>query len=239
MSNKWKDHLLKSSIPLEYEVKKFLDSKGCVTDFEYSYIKDDENRIPTEFSYDIDASYIKSPHFIDLMIECKYRHRGTHWVFIPEEYGGPDEIYQNAFMHPNDHFCKYKFPFSGLFPIEFAPLCSKGIEITSKDFNPKSINQAIAQLSYAFPERIADGMLHQIEELSLSGFVFYHIPIIVTTANLFRLRSDVDIRTIEKATDLSEIADEHNSLVIKNKIGIQLRHHNQRVLKQTILSLDE
>ncbi|MBI5573834.1 MAG: hypothetical protein HY919_04695 [Elusimicrobia bacterium] len=121
MKDTWKEYLLKSSIPLEFEVKKFLDSKGCISDFEYSYLRTNENNASKEFSYDIDASYICDEHFVELMIECKYRHQSTKWVFIPEKYVVLHEVYPNSFMHPNDHFCKKnKFLYSNSFPIEIA-----------------------------------------------------------------------------------------------------------------------
>ncbi|MDO8734685.1 MAG: hypothetical protein Q7K21_05970, partial [Elusimicrobiota bacterium] len=206
MTNTWKDYLLKSSIPLEFEVKKFLDSRGCICDFEYSYLRLDENSIPKEFSYDIDASYIRDEHFVELMIECKYRHQSTKWVFIPEKYGGYQEVYPNSFMHPNDHFCrKKKFRYSSSFPIELASLCIKGIEINTSGHDTKSISHAVSQLSYAFSQKVVSGMEHQIEQLlGSSDFIFYNVPVIVTTASLFRLKNDVSISAIQKSKELSE-----------------------------------
>ncbi|MGD0339518.1 MAG: hypothetical protein ABSB78_12115 [Bacteroidota bacterium] len=232
-NKKWKDHLLHSSIPLEFEVVKYLNSKGAIADFEYSYLKNDENRTIKEFSYDIDASYVFGNNYVDLMIECKYRHRSTDWVFVPESYGGPSEIYPNAFLHPNDHFYRgLKFQYGGLFPKEFGPLCSKGIEIATTGDNSKSINQAIAQLSYAFSEKFIDGMIHQVDNLLGGEVIFYHIPIITTTANLYRLRADIGISAIEKADDIRSVADSYDCLVLRNRIGVELRNHNQAVFQK-------
>ena len=47
--NKWKDFLLKSGLPLEYEVKELLDKRKCISSFEYSYLRSDENKIINEF----------------------------------------------------------------------------------------------------------------------------------------------------------------------------------------------
>jgi hypothetical protein len=70
--NNWKDHLLKSGIALEFEVKMFLDAKGCIRNMERTYLRNNEAEILIEFSYDIVSSYIKGHHYIDLMIEYKY-----------------------------------------------------------------------------------------------------------------------------------------------------------------------
>jgi hypothetical protein len=229
----WKDHLLKSSLPLEYDVLKYLEQKGAIADFEYSYLKADENKTIKEFSYDIDASYIFPPHYVDLMIECKYRHQSTNWVFIPEDYGGPYEVYQNSFLHASDHFTKkLKFLYDGSFPFEYAPLCSRGIEIGSTGDNSKTIIQASTQLAYAFAGKMVDGMLHQADQLLGGEVIFYHIPIIITTAKLFRLRSNVSIEAIEHSDSIEQVADQHDSLVLKYRTGLDLRNHSQHVFER-------
>ncbi|KAB8154327.1 hypothetical protein EZY14_007780 [Kordia sp. TARA_039_SRF] len=235
--NKWKDYLLKSGIPLEYEIKEFLDKKMCVSNFEYTYFRKDKSNEITEFSYDIDSSYIKPPHFVDLMIECKYRHESTKWLFLPESYGGPDEIEFTSFMHPNDHFNKDgHFRFSN-FPFPLAPLCSKGIELTSQGQNPKTITQAISQLSYAMAERVTNGMYHQIDEVlskSFNGTIFHNIPIIVTTAELYRIKENSSIDSIKQSGDIEEIATKENCLVIKNKAGVDLENYNLLIFQNFV-----
>lgn len=228
-SNKWKDFLLKSSIPLEYEVKTLLDKYGCVGNYEYTYLRRDENEIVNEFSYDIDASFIKGGHFFELMIECKYRDQSTNWVFIPEAYGGIGETDSCSFINPNDHFTQ-KNKFLKLDYEPLAPLCGKGIEINSEGQNPRSISQAVNQLSYAMAEKILDGMEHQIEKLlGSSEIIFYNIPIIVTTANLFRLNKNVTIEQIKQSNNLSDVSTEAECLILKSTIGKDLEKYNIEV----------
>lgn len=225
-STKWKDFLLKSSLPLEYDVKKLLEKYGCVGDYEYTYLREDENGVINEFSYDIDASYIKNSHFFNLMIECKYRDSSTDWIFIPDKYGGMQEIDTYAFLNPVDHFTKKK-KFRPLDYEPLAPLCGKGIEIASTGQNPKTITQAASQLSYAMAEQIISSMEHQIEELlTTSEIIFYNIPIIVTTANLIRLRENITLEEIKKVNTISDIATKEECLVLKNNIGRDLEKYN-------------
>jgi len=228
-NNKWKEYLLKSGIPLEYEIKEFLDKKMCISNFDYTYFRKDKSNETAEFSYDIDSSYIKPPHFVDLMIECKYRHESTKWLFLPEDYGGHDEINFTSFMHPNDHFNeKGHFRFTN-FPLSLAPLCSKGIEITSQGQNPRTITQAISQLSYAMAERITNGIYHQVDEVlsrNFNGTIFYNIPIIVTTAELYRIKENSSIDSIKQSDNIEEIATKESCLVIKNKAGVDLENYN-------------
>jgi len=235
--NKWKEYLLKSGIPLEYEIKEFLDKKLCVSNFEYTYFRKDKSDVLTEFSYDIDSSYINPPHFVDLMIECKYRHESTKWLFLPESYGGPNEIGFTSFMHPNDHFNEQgHFRFSN-FPFQLAPLCSKGVEITSQGQNPKTITQAISQISYAMAEKVTDGIYHQVDEIlskNFNGTIFYNIPIIITTAELYRIKENSSIDLIKKSDNLEEIATKENCLVIKNNAGVDLENYNLSIYQKFI-----
>lgn len=233
-SKKWKDFLLKSSIPLEYEVKTFLDKRGCVGNYEYTYLRRDENEIVNEFSYDINATFIKGCHFFELMIECKYRDQSTNWIFTPESYGGFSEVNSYSFINPNDHFTQ-KNKFLKLDYQPLAPLCGKGIEINSEGQNPKSILQAMNQLSYAMAKKILSGMESQIgTSRYLSEMIFYNIPIIVTTANLFRLNEKVTIEQIKQSNDLRDISTEAECLILKSSIGKDLEKYNNEILYQLV-----
>lgn len=236
----WKDHLLKSGLPLEFEIKKFLDEKGCISNMERTYLRSNEASITTEFSYDIESSYIKGEHFIDLMVECKYRHDSVRWVFLPETYHSIDEIRHTDFMHPVDHFNTHPFHYFE-FPLSFGPLCSKGIELTNEGANPKTITQAVTQLAYAMAEKVTNAVHHQTDEVLSTNFkstTFYNIPIIVTTASLYRLREDVDIRTIKTAEKLEDVATKEPYLVLKAKTGSDLLKYNQEIFHNFIMDQD-
>jgi hypothetical protein len=239
-NTKWKDYLLKSGLPLEYEVKQFLDSRNCISSFEYSYLKPDENSIINEFSFDIDSAFIEKEHFFKFLIECKYRDPSTNWFFLPTQYGGPSELRHTSFLHPNDHFTKAtKFPYRYPELPVFAKACQKGIEITSEGQNPKTITQAATQISYAMAEIIVDDMVHQIEEyLTTSEVIFYNIPIIITTANLYRINENVTIEDIKANDDILKIATKEDCIVLETKIGKDLEKHNRKVFQNFLSKYD-
>jgi hypothetical protein len=208
-----------------------LEQRGCMTSFELTYLKPDENKIERQFSYDIHAAYIRKQHFTTLLIECKYRHQGVHWVFLPRDYGGMDEFDQNTFMHPFDHFTRLKFPYRGLFPRRLAPCCSKGIELTSDGPNEKSINQALSQLAYGFAPQVAESCKTQVLGLiGKPGHIFHNVPVIVTTAALFRLNDGVSMQAIRDASSLEEVATRHHCLVQSYSAGAELEAYSRRVL---------
>lgn len=229
MAKSWQQSLLSSGLPLENDIKQYLDFKRCITNYEYSYLKPDETRIERQFSYDIDGTYIRDTNFVTFMVECKYRHPGTQWVFTPDTYGGPSELDPTAFVHPIDDFVPDSFPFRGTFPKRLAPACSKGIEITTHGNNEKSIDQALAQLVYAFAPKIADAIENQVFRSLVDDYIFFHVPVVATTAELFRLRDNVAIEQIRAAKLVEEVATREPCLVMNYAVGIELEKYNAQV----------
>ena len=87
---------------------------------------------------------------------------------------------------------------------------------------------------YAFAEKIVDGIYHQVDSLLVDEHIFYYVPVIVTSAKLYRLRNDVDIQAIRQSLRIEDIADEHNCLVLKNNIGIGLKRFNENIFQNFI-----
>ncbi|SNS71656.1 hypothetical protein SAMN05421640_0972 [Ekhidna lutea] len=233
-NTKWKDYLLKSGVPLEFEIKKLLDELGCQTRFDQSYLRNDRNQISTEFSYDIDSSYIKDLFFFKLLIECKYRDPSTNWLFVPDnEQSGKTKSY-DSFLHPIDFFTlENKFYLDYYLMPYFSPSCEKGIEITSDRQNPKSITQAANQLSYGLVHEIIESMIVNYEsDDGLEDQLCFHIPIIVTTANLYVAKKDLTIDSLKKSEKIEQIAKKENSLVLKYNIGKELEQYNFEQLKR-------
>lgn len=229
-NSKWKDFLLKSGLPLEFEIKKVLDDFGFWSRSEFSYLRSDEKNIVNEFSFDIDSEKDIEKHRFELLIECKYRHESTNWIFLPEEYNKSDRgAGTTDFRNTNDFF--FKEDYSDFFKLlnfkTVAPLCSKGIEISTTGQNSKSITQAIAQLSYGIVDKVINGMKIQLDsEEEYDHKIFHHIPIILTTANLRRLKPEQSISTIKNASTLDEVSDQEDILLIEPKISLELKRYN-------------
>lgn len=229
-NSKWKDFLLKSGLPLEYEVKKVLDNFGFWSQSEFSYFRNDEQNLLNEFSYDIDSYKVIEEHRFELMIECKYRHDSTNWIFLPEDYNNSDRgAGTTDFRNTNDLF--YRKDYSDFFKIlnfkTVAPLCSKGIEISTTGPNTKSITQAISQLSFGLIHKVVSAMRLQLDSKDeYDHKIYHHIPIIFTTANLRRLKPSQNISSIKKAKSLDEISVKEDILLIEPKISLELKKYN-------------
>jgi hypothetical protein len=229
--SKWKETILRSGLPLEYEIKTYLSEKGCISNYEFSYIRKNDTSVERAFSYDLDASLTRDPHFVKFMIECKYRHPNTKWIFLPSEYAGPDDVYSIDFMHPMDLFCEeYSSCLQDPYYPEFAPLCSKGVEIFDNETNNKTLDQATSQIAYAFADQIAESIENQTKKLMVSEIIFYHVPMIVTTAELHMLKPGTKISQIMQASTLSDVADEFDALVLQYSPNIELKRHSIDVL---------
>jgi hypothetical protein len=241
MAKSWKDLLLSTGLPLEHDVKRYLELHGCIASHEYTYLKRDEQGYEKQFSYDIDAAYIRNENFLELMVECKYRHPTVNWVFTPDTFEGPDEVYPNAFLHPFDHFVSTSFPFAGDFPRSLAPCCSKGVELTSDGANDKAITQALSQLAFGFAPKLASAIEHQVLRLlgSNSNMIFFHVPIIATTAKLFRLCENVTLDLIRDASTFEEVSKEEKCLLVKYRPGVGLQNYNLQALREVEAQLGE
>jgi hypothetical protein len=234
LDTKWKDLVLKSGLPLEYEVKAYLDEKGLVPSHEFAYLREDETGRKRSFSYDVRATMLLPGHQLELMIECKYRHPAVSWFFLPEEYGGIYELNPLDVYHPIYHFSQRISPLahSSYYYPPLAPAVGRGVEITDSETNPKSIHQATTQLAYSFTEQIVEAVVSEVDRLLVKDIVLCHVPIIVTTANLFRLKEGVTIRDVRNAATPADIADPHDMLVMKQPEDPEIYGRNLEALDQ-------
>ena len=226
----WKDFLLKSSLPLEYEVARLLESQGYKTGYDYSYTRKDENDLEKVFSFDVNAVKIDGAFAINLMIECKYRHPTTKWIFLPEKKEGYLRQTDVPFLHYNDSLSQRFALLShlGLGRLEI-PLTSKGIEITDSGDNPKTLHQAVYQLSYAFAGNIIAAFQKELATGILDSKIHIHVPLIITTAELYCMRRDVTIKDIADAESIENVAAKRNHIILKTESDPELMRHNKAI----------
>lgn len=238
----YKKALLKSGLPFEYEVCKYLRKNGFIVDFEYPYIKDDENGTQKEFSYDLAASYSTIGHYLDFQIECKYKMEpDTIWCFLPNETAYMQDINSTSFIHEVDAFSDKRdlLHHTSDFP-SLAPICTKGVEIYSKDqANEKTIVQAAYQLSDSFTEKIIDDFYHEINLLLGTDTIFYQIPVIVTNANLYLLKTDITTDEIKQSENIESIAQNHSILLYTPHIDLIQRNNNFQNLYSFLSALPQ
>jgi hypothetical protein len=230
----WKEHLLSSGVPLEYSVIRIFEELGIKNAGEYRYERKTEEGVSQIFSVDVQAPEydLRRDLRINCLVECKYRHDSTKWVFMPQEYGkyfGPD--FSDLFVTLDQCCVERQLDRSVLGGFERKyPLCSKGVELLPDDANPKAIEQAVQQLRYAVVASAIEAIDDQTcysPELTVPIWVI--VPIIVTTADLWRLRVDTSLEDVRKADEIASIATPHDVLVLLQEPN----HLNRRDAKAT------
>lgn len=231
MEDNWKKHLLKSGLPFEYEVKECFVKHGCTVWDEYSYLKEDENKIEKEFSYDLDANYWPGGHSVDFMVECKYKTEPTKWFFTPDPYAYQSDISGNSIFHAMDYFSNNWFPFKNppydkVIENPLGAFCLKGVEVLNNSFQETTITRAIHQLSYAFIEKLITSMDSQLDTELFHKANFMHIPVIITNADLHLINENLTTKDIQRADTIEQISAKHDFLIFRNKIGGHLMNYN-------------
>lgn len=216
----WKDHLLSSGLPLEQSVIQILEKLGVQGPTEYKYERNNELGIPTIFSVDVYASQIyefePQSLWLNIFCECKYRHDSVRWLFTPYEFGRwPHARSQDIFIVLDqltgpkvintEHFSQFGRKYK---------LCKKGVEILENDINNKTIDQCIQQLRYGLINDVVGSLVHQVDKLlGPISPIFILLPIVITTAELWRIRPGITIQNIREANELDQIGHKLNSLI--------------------------
>lgn len=237
MSDKaWKQHLLSSGLPLEFTVRRILEDFGLFHPNEFRYERLNEAGQPTVFSVDLNTSKIYTDRnlWIELFIECKYRHDNTRWVFTPHEFSDMwSTEFSDVFVTVDLFADGRTINRTALESLQsYYNLCEKGIEITDKGSNPASLKHGLQQLRYALVEKIISALEHQYHGwLGQPSPLFVHLPILVTTAELWRLQSGTTLERLREADALEDVATKHDLLFVHDPPDSEFQRHTKRRFK--------
>lgn len=234
-SGKWKSKLVSSSLPLEFEVAKFLVSQGFSVSADYTYARDDSG-VVKDFSVDLQATaYLpfSNPNKIttqlDLLVECKQRNPNVKWLFLPDP-NSPDfsPVTLGRTVRAIDNF-SLKF-FRSSTTIDFdVPIkhCYKGIEIDESNGNvyDSELRHGISQLQYALPRLITETALNNLHGHIDDNIPFLICPILLTTADLMVAQRKLATDMIESATCLADISKPVPYLVFYSDYGPDFERH--------------
>ncbi|MCS6151370.1 hypothetical protein G3465_00255 [Shewanella baltica] len=241
MSNtfkKWKDHLLKSSLPLEQIVAEKLSLHGLHVHGEFAYLRKNEDSNFTEFSVDLRASALSQIRedidiwsTLELLIECKYASPDVNWIFA--RYPKLEPLMSNC-LHNYDFLSSFWVrDTSPITEIEKnAQYVVNGLAITDNFADNKRIKHGLNQLRYAVPrflEKMASEDILSDEEHSIRLMA----PILVTNAPLRLLKTSVNFEDISKANSLDDISDVHNVIYHFQQTGPELA----KCVKETAINV--
>ena len=239
MSNnqKWKDKLLSSSFPLEYEAMKLIASEGFSVSSEYTYSRLDGD-VKKDFSVDIDAldfTPFGNPNEITsdvhFLIECKYRKSGTYWLFLPD----PNEDEYSPFtlgqtIRAVDNFTKFKLGPNCVISFDDndeLPFCIKGVEIdiVNSSAHDAQIKHGLSQLQYALPAMFENLINSSSYAAPDEAIPFFICPILLTNAPLFVANNDFSMNAVKDSNCIEDIAHEVPYLVTYHDISPDFTEH--------------
>jgi hypothetical protein len=234
-SGKWKSKLVSSSLPLEFEVAKFLASQGFSVSADYTYARDDSG-IVKDFSVDLQATTFlpfSNPHKItaqlDLLIECKQRNPNVKWLFFPDP-NSPDfsPITLGRTIRAIDDFSlKFFRPNTTVDFDEPIVHCYKSIEIDESNGNvyDSELRHGISQLQYALPRLITETALNMLHGHIDDNTPFLICPILLTTADLMVAQRKLTTDMVESATCLADISKSVPYLAFYSDYGPDFERH--------------
>lgn len=212
----WKNNLLSSSVPMEFEVSKLLVKHGFSTSADYSYTRHGAQG-RDDFSVDLHASVhlpYRRPNEITaefhLLIECKHRHRNNKWLFFPD----PNRAEFSSFalgytLRVVDDFSPIILEDHPTIAFDnWANFCLKGVEIdlNSGAVHDAEIRRGLAQLQYALPRLVTDEIEWNVGMQPEDCHPFFYCPILLTTSEILVAKPDTTIQSVEDAETLTDLA---------------------------------
>lgn len=230
---KWGESFLKSGLPLEHLTLLALKSIGWTCELHYEYRRANREGQLGWFEHDVIAYSPASDNGdLELLVECKYHDESRFWFFLPCEtedhlaqYGalsaGANLWIDSAVMHSAPYEMLTEPKAESL--LVLAPKSLWGVTV-SKDGTrqPNAVDEATNQLGFGFVP------------FCLECFYGFHcrravsvLPVIVTSARLFRLRPNVaSLDAIRDAASPDQIADELPWLWYYHAPNGELLYHN-------------
>lgn len=217
---KWKDSLLKSSIPLEHAIAEQLAELDWFVWGQYAYSRANEVGRNVDFSVDIETfkEYSSDTHWLGtlkLLIECKYASPGVRWLFLP--YPRTAELYGGNAVHVFDEAANKRVTNRRLLDaIEYEmPYCIRGISLFDSGFDETAIHRGASQLRYAMPRLATEALSSQLSESHDDSInVTIACSILVTSAPLLTLKEGISLDDVHRAKSLNDLVDENDSVIL-------------------------
>ena len=268
-SSKIKDTILKTGIPLEISVvnkilKYDLDELG-----EVEYEREGKifsTDIHTEKQFKISKNmYI----LFNFVIECKYKTKNHNWFFMQFPRGNNYSMRSDARNEVFDVLfrailkkigCKFdnikkisELRVRNFFDVKVA---DKAVEVINDKFDPNTIKKALHQAVFGSVVIHKDSMHYILESLPLeldsqsiqdfyknkddvAPLISVTLPIIVTTAKLYRLQEDISLEDIENEKDISNIFEEEKGMLLFNLNHETVWKFSNEIFKKEPLPIDD
>lgn len=240
--SKWGESFLKSGLPLEHLTQVTMRSLDwyCQTPLQYSRLNREKQEVWFELDLYATAPKINKSTELAILVECKYHDLSRYWFFLPHQSSGRWE-FDDRVLNCGPYQTLRKPRVNTLLPL--APMSTGGI-VVSQDGTKQdnAVHTAVQQLVNGFLPCCLDQMfMYNIDftntvdpsyELQFTPDVTALVPMIVTNATLYRLRSDVtDLDAIRNASAPIDVADEVPWTWYYHDTPVQMWDQNSNTIK--------
>lgn len=243
----WKKHLLRSSVPLEYETAKILSKNGLSVSVDYAYSRLDSG-VDTECSVDIRGvgtvsltERLSGFSSLDVLVESKYRERGTAWLFLPDPADRSARL--TDVLNGVDYFSAKFIHGPAIRTTEQIDRCISGVEIRKGSSDPdedkkdrsgsnrtreSALRHGLRQLQYALPSLIALRIRMAAFRNLEDNMPFFVVPILVTNAQLIVANAEFSVSSVELATIPDDLGKTVPCLIWSSELGPDFDLHCKR-----------
>ncbi len=230
MSETWKQALLDSHMPLEYEAAQTLVAEGFAVGAGFKHARHEHDSL-AETAVAIHA--VGKPPFsraneadgrLDLLVECRHCFPGSRFLFLPD----PNPA-QAAPVPPGhairavDQFSPYVIENNAGTDFErSAAFCYRGLEINPEtgQADDRALQADIDGLRYALPRLFSENIIHVFSGLPEENRPFFFCPILLTTARLWVAQPErMSVAAVQKAERIRQFADEVPYLILYSDYG--------------------
>jgi len=238
-SNKWKNGLLKTGLPLEYVTSNVLTNLGHSIFGEYPYIRPDETKELKEFSVDLrtyktlDNSNDERLIVLSMLIECKYRQQGSSWIFSPF----PSDMVPLGIMNSTEDITTVRIESKNVLKFEKnIGYCISGIELSADgNGNTHGVKHGIFQLRFAMPEFVKNSYASGLEQTYYNGrFIDLSCAILVTTADIRVIKPNITLQDFTSANDLDDVSEVKEAIILNERPGPQLQEFADKLAQELI-----
>ncbi|GLB48748.1 hypothetical protein [Neptunitalea lumnitzerae] len=225
-STKWKKGLLKTGLPLEYVTSNIFNSLGYEIFGEYPYIRPNESKELKEFSVDLRTYKCLDSEgkliVLSALVECKYRQLGTSWIFSPY----PSEMYPIGILNSTEDLVPVRIESKSVWEFEQSiGYCIGGVELSNDGGgNTNGVKHGIFQLRFAMPVFVKNDYENVLDHTYSEGrFIDLSCGILVTTADIRVIKSNLELKDFNLASDLDEITELKEAIILNERAGPQLQ----------------
>jgi hypothetical protein len=228
----WKKHLLRSGLPLEYEVAQAVSQLGMSISADFSFMRREGNT-DKESSVDLESFWYDEPEpnfLLRLLIECKYRSPNKNLLFLsdPSEYFPPATL--GGTLRNLDFACPISIPLNSSVELENNfEIVYKGIEISDEGAHSSEFWHGIQQLRYGTPLSIQNIIDNSIFGHPEDVIPIFFASILVTNAPIIVLNSGCKMSDIESAKCIDDISKRHDCVIFYSDYGPDYEDHFRRI----------